>query len=63
MTKINFVIFDIVSNAPVVEFSRRFICRSDAEKWLKENDFELMGNRYAKFVGETTALIQSDFEA
>ena len=46
-----------------VEFSKRFVCRSDAELWLKENDFEPMGNRWAKFVGGTTALIQSDFEA
>lgn len=63
MTKVNFSIFDIVSNGKAIEFSERFICRSDAELWLKENGFELMGNRWAKFVGDTTTLIQSDFEA
>ena len=63
MTKINFFVFDIVSSGKAIEFSERFICRSDAESWLKQNGFDLMGNRYAKFIGETTALIQSDFEA
>ena len=62
MTKVNFSIFDVVSNEKTVEFSKRFVCRSDAELWLKENGFEPMGNRWAKFVGGTTALIQSDFE-
>lgn len=63
MTKVNFFVFDIVSNEKTVLFTKHFICRSDAELWLKENDFEPMGNRWAKFVGSTTALIQSDFEA
>lgn len=63
MIKVNFSVFDIVSKEESVLFSKRFICRSDAAKWLEENGFEPMGNRWAKFVGGTTALIQSDFEA
>lgn len=63
MTKVNFFIFDVVSEEKTIEFSKRFICRSDAAKWLEENSFEPMGNRWAKFVGDTTTLIQSDFEA